>query len=240
MTSRRKTKKAAKRATTFRIHELSPRELGYEASRRTGSAGHRAFRFEPLAGSHAIDAEFDDLASARAAMPRGAKFRPARLGPGRRANPDWAALRARAADYGARASAASRRAYEAAKPRIARGAAATRAAAGRAAIATRDAARRQAKRAAPHVASGLRSLSERMDRFAVANPGRAGRYMTKLEAVAQFRELFPANTFLRRERNGRLYVDEPMRNEAWNDFTDALHKDGLISASQYARWVHAF
>ena len=77
----------------------------------------------------------------------------------RRSNPDWAALSAKAREK-------ARAAYAKAKPHAARGLAATKAGAARAGAAVK----RGTKKAAPHVARGFRSLSERLDRFAVSNP----------------------------------------------------------------------
>ena len=37
-------------------------------------------------------------------------------------------------------------------------------------------------------------------------------------------------------RNGFNGVDKPMRREAWNNWTDGLCKDGLISDWQYENW----
>jgi hypothetical protein len=77
----------------------------------------------------------------------------------RRSNPDWAALSAKAREK-------AKAAYAKAKPHAARGLAATKAGAARAGAAVK----RGTKKAAPHVARGFRSLSERLDRFAVSNP----------------------------------------------------------------------
>ncbi len=60
--------------------------------------------------------------------------------------------------------------------------------------------------------------------------------MTKREAVAQFRaELMPAIR-MRYETDGR--PDYPARSEAWNDWTDALCKEGAITLKQYESWTH--
>ncbi len=55
--------------------------------------------------------------------------------------------------------------------------------------------------------------------------------MTKKEAFALFKEQYP--TLL----DGH---DKPARDQAWNDFTDALCKEGEITAKQYATWTHPF
>ena len=56
--------------------------------------------------------------------------------------------------------------------------------------------------------------------------------MTKKQAFREFSELYPPETF--RRRGG---VDHPMRNEAWNNYTDHLCKDGQITAKQYHNWA---
>jgi hypothetical protein len=102
-------------------------------------------------------------------------------------NPDWAAMRASAAKHGRAAMAWSRpraakaweatksgskKAYAWSKPHAAKAWEATKAGTKRAAIATAAAARRGAKKAAPHVARGLQSLSQRASAYAVANPSK--------------------------------------------------------------------
>jgi hypothetical protein len=57
--------------------------------------------------------------------------------------------------------------------------------------------------------------------------------MTKTEAHREFNELYPPETFKRRG-----YIDRPMRNEAWNNFTDMLAKDRRITMKQYETWTH--
>ena len=63
--------------------------------------------------------------------------------------------------------------------------------------------------------------------------------MTKREAFKLFQESFPPQTFTRFDRNG-LHTDKPMRDEAWNNFTDALCKDKQITRKQYETWTHPF
>ncbi len=41
-----------------------------------------------------------------------------------------------------------------------------------------------------------------------------------------------------RETERRGHIDEVMRREAWNNFTDYLCKDELISDWQYENWEH--
>lgn len=57
--------------------------------------------------------------------------------------------------------------------------------------------------------------------------------MTKREALAMFNDQCPRDTFL-----SRGYLDTVMRNEAWNNFTDALCKDGQITMRQYEGWAN--
>lgn len=61
--------------------------------------------------------------------------------------------------------------------------------------------------------------------FRLDNP----HHMTKAQAWADFKTIYlpgiPAN-------------DKPGRREAWNNYTDGLMKDGLITAKQYETWDH--
>ena len=34
------------------------------------------------------------------------------------------------------------------------------------------------------------------------------------------------------------HKDKPLRDQAWNDYTDALCKDGKITDWQYNNWIH--
>lgn len=61
--------------------------------------------------------------------------------------------------------------------------------------------------------------------------------MTKREALKLFRESFPNHYFISKV-SGRL--DKVARSEAWNNFTDALCKDGEITAKQYDSWTNPF
>lgn len=55
--------------------------------------------------------------------------------------------------------------------------------------------------------------------------------MTKKEALAMFRsEILPSCP----------KGDKPCRDQAWNDYTDGLQKDGQITERQYDTWVHPF
>ncbi len=61
--------------------------------------------------------------------------------------------------------------------------------------------------------------------------------MTKADAETEFRESYmPAILRVEAEHSGG--VDGPMRREEWNNYTDALCKDGQITADQYDTWGH--
>jgi ABC-type amino acid transport substrate-binding protein len=56
--------------------------------------------------------------------------------------------------------------------------------------------------------------------------------MTKVQALRRFRrEVAPGVV----ARYGKR--DKPACREAWNDWTDGLHKDGQITARQYDTWL---
>lgn len=56
--------------------------------------------------------------------------------------------------------------------------------------------------------------------------------MTKREALEEFRrEILPAVI----QKYGK--DDRPARAEAWNNWTDALCKDGRITTRQYDTWT---
>jgi hypothetical protein len=59
--------------------------------------------------------------------------------------------------------------------------------------------------------------------------------MTKAEAWEDFQENILPQI---RAREGTRGVDLPMRSEAWNNYTDALCKDGQITMRQYETWTH--
>lgn len=58
--------------------------------------------------------------------------------------------------------------------------------------------------------------------------------MTKKEAIQEFKELYPRDTFV----NPYGFIDKVARNEAWNNFTDYLCKEGRITLKQYETWTH--
>lgn len=60
--------------------------------------------------------------------------------------------------------------------------------------------------------------------------------MTKAEAVASFKEGVMPGIRDQYERDG--VPDWPARREAWNNYTDMLQKDGMITMHQYSTWTH--
>lgn len=60
--------------------------------------------------------------------------------------------------------------------------------------------------------------------------------MTKREAVKRFKiEILPE---VRKRYEADGIVDKPARAEVWNDWTDALCKEGQITTRQYETWGH--
>jgi hypothetical protein len=59
--------------------------------------------------------------------------------------------------------------------------------------------------------------------------------LTRAQAIAQFMEYF-APGILRLEARQSCYPDLPLRREEWNNYTDALCKNGEISDWQYENW----
>lgn len=62
--------------------------------------------------------------------------------------------------------------------------------------------------------------------------------MTKAEALKEFREHVLPYVRARYERDGR--INRIALWEAWNDWTDALCKDGRITTRQYERWDNPY
>lgn len=60
--------------------------------------------------------------------------------------------------------------------------------------------------------------------------------MTKAEAVLYFKENILPDI---KKQEGKR-VDEPMRSQAWNDYTDGLCKDRRITLKQYESWTNPF
>jgi len=62
--------------------------------------------------------------------------------------------------------------------------------------------------------------------------------MTKAEAEKQFRETVLPVIKQKFEQDGR--PDYPARREGWNNWTDALCKEGTITTNQYSNWANPF
>ncbi len=61
----------------------------------------------------------------------------------------------------------------------------------------------------------------------------AKRYLTKKEVLINFSALW-------REQKQYRKDDTIAKREAWNNYTDALCKDGEISSKQYDTWTNPF
>ncbi len=59
--------------------------------------------------------------------------------------------------------------------------------------------------------------------------------MTKQEAVKAFKTFVLPAIKREFEKNGRC--DRPARDQAWNDWTDTLQKNGHITRVQYNGWT---
>ena len=60
--------------------------------------------------------------------------------------------------------------------------------------------------------------------------------MTKRQAIKLFRYIYK----IKAERLGYRRGDEVAKRTEWNDYTDALCKDGLITSKQYDTWDQPF
>jgi len=60
--------------------------------------------------------------------------------------------------------------------------------------------------------------------------------MTKAEALKLFRFIYKIKAI----ENGYRRGDEVSKRTEWNDYTDALCKDGLITSKQYDTWDQPF
>ena len=80
---------------------------------------------------------------------------------------------------------------------------------------------------------GVAYSSSKKKGGAKQNP--AGGMMNKQEAVRDFKKYILPGVIARYGRN-----DKPAIHEAWNDYTDSLQKDGLITATQYNNWAGPF
>jgi len=56
--------------------------------------------------------------------------------------------------------------------------------------------------------------------------------MTRLQALKQFKREVAPSVVARYGKN-----DKPACREAWNNWTDMLHKDGKITRQQYDTWI---
>ena len=62
--------------------------------------------------------------------------------------------------------------------------------------------------------------------------------MTKAEALKQFRQIY--NSFCGGEAPRYKRGDVIAKRTHWNDYTDALCKEGLITLKQYENWGQPF
>ena len=60
--------------------------------------------------------------------------------------------------------------------------------------------------------------------------------MTKKQVLRGFKEAWCEIV----ASNPRLRTDKPARCEAWNNYTDSLCKDRLITPKQYSTWTNPF
>lgn len=60
--------------------------------------------------------------------------------------------------------------------------------------------------------------------------------MTKAEVVKIFKESVLPGIKESYEQDG--VRDMPARQQAWNDFTDSLCKEGRVTLKQYETWTH--
>ena len=60
--------------------------------------------------------------------------------------------------------------------------------------------------------------------------------MTKAEAIKLFRFIYKIKAI----ENGYRQGDEVAKRTEWNDYTDALCKDNLITDKQYDSWSNPF
>ena len=60
--------------------------------------------------------------------------------------------------------------------------------------------------------------------------------MTKAEAIKLFRFIYKIKAI----KNGYRRGDDIAKRTEWNDYTDALCKDGLITTNQFINWSQPF
>lgn len=77
--------------------------------------------------------------------------------------------------------------------------------------------------------------------WAASKKGRGGAQhnptgrMSKKDALREFKQFVLPEVVAKYG-----HYDKPAINEAWNDYTDGLQKDGLITATQYNNWTNPF
>ena len=64
--------------------------------------------------------------------------------------------------------------------------------------------------------------------------------MTYREAVREFKKNDLPRIVRFEKSYGRTTPDKAMRGQCWNDWTDSLQRDGIITAKQYDRWENPF
>jgi len=85
------------------------------------------------------------------------------------------------------------------------------------------------------VGGGAYFLISKKRRPAAATPNARRRRMTKQEAEMEFVVYILPEVKKRYEQGG--HMDKPARREAWNNYTNDLHRHGLITDRQYDRWL---
>ena len=59
---------------------------------------------------------------------------------------------------------------------------------------------------------------------------------TKKQAISTFSEIWRQAV----AQNESLATDRPAKSETWNDFTDMLCKDSIITDNQFRNWSNPF
>lgn len=57
--------------------------------------------------------------------------------------------------------------------------------------------------------------------------------ITKLEAIDQFKEIYA--DYIKENKDDKIAI-----RTAWNDYTDMLLKDGILTENQYNTWSQPF
>jgi len=71
----------------------------------------------------------------------------------------------------------------------------------------------------------------------MAKKKRNGRYMTKAQFEAMFKEDVIPSILAQEQQYGSTFPDAPMRREAWNNMVDSYVRDGVLS-SRAENWSH--